>query len=107
MKIPGGFGELLSQAQKIKQSLTEVQSELGEQKVEGSSGGGLVKIVLSGDMKVLDVSIDPSLLTVDEVEMLQDLVQAAFNDGLKKTKDLLKERFGQLTGGLSIPGLSF
>ena len=105
MKFPGGLGDILQQAQQLQQNMSEVKAELEKKTVEASAGGGMVTIVANGAFEVLSVRIDPSVLTGDDVEMVQDLVQAAANEALRKAKELMKEEMSKLTGGLPIPGL--
>ena len=85
--------------------MLKMQQELEEATVEASVGGGVVKVVVSGKMKVESIVIDPDAVSPDDVEMLQDLVLAAVNEGLEKAQALASERMGSLTGGLNIPGL--
>ena len=85
--------------------MVKMQQELEEATVEVSVGGGVVKVVVSGKMKVESIVIEPEAVSPDAVEMLQDLVLAAINEGLDKAQTMASERMGVLTGGLNIPGL--
>ena len=105
MKLPGGLGDILQQAQQLQQNMTEAKAELEKKTVEASVGGGMVTVVANGAFEVLSVKIDPAVMEGDDIEMLQDLVQAAANEALRKAKDLMKEEMSKLTGGLPIPGL--
>lgn len=95
--------KMMKQVQKMQAELVRAQEELADEVVEGSSGGGAVKIVLSGSGEALEVKIDPSAIDADDPSLLEDLVLAAFNEALKAQQELTKERLGGLTGGL--PGL--
>jgi DNA-binding YbaB/EbfC family protein len=93
---------MIKQAKEMKEKL---QKELTEMRVEGSSGGGMVTVVLDGTKSLISLKIDPEVVNKDDVEMLQDLVIAAFNDaGLKVDEDLSK-KLGTLGAGFNIPGL--
>lgn len=82
-----------------------LQQELAALRVEGSSGGGMVNIVLDGHKALQSIRIEPEVVNKDEVEMLQDLIVAAFNDGAAKVDEALAQKLGGLGGGLKIPGL--
>jgi DNA-binding YbaB/EbfC family protein len=83
----------------------EILQKMEALRVEGSSGGGIVNVQMNGTKKVLRVRITPEAMKESDVEMLQDLIQAAFNDALRKVDDSLKGIVGGFTGGLKIPGL--
>ena len=102
----GSGGGQASQAQQLQaqlQKIQELQAELETMSAEGSSGGGVVKVVMSGKQTVESVFIDPE--AVEDLELLQDLVAAAFNDAIAKTQEIASEKMGGITGGLNIPGL--
>ena len=88
-----------------KEMQDRLQKELGEMRVEGSSGGGMVNVVLDGHKSLQTIRIDPEVAGKDDVEMLQDLIVAAFNDAAAKVDDALAQKLGGLGGGLKIPGL--
>ena len=100
-----GNKDMMRQMQQMQQRLMKVQEELGNEIVEGSAGGGAVSITMTGHQKVRAVTIDPSVVDAEDVEMLQDLMVAAFNDAQTKSQALAETRMGALTGGLKIPGL--
>jgi len=85
--------------------MMKVQQELETATTEGSAGGGVVKVVVTGKLKVESITISPEAVSADDVEMLQDLVLAAVNDGLEKAQGMAANRMGALTGGMKIPGL--
>ena len=95
---------MLRQAQQLQKQILETQQALENETVEATAGGGVVKAVISGKMKVESLSINPSAVTPDDVEILQDMVQAAVNEGLDKAQEMVSNRMGALTGGLNIPG---
>ena len=94
---------MMRQAQRLQAKLQKVQEELETMTVEGSSGGGVVKVVMSGKQVVESVTIEPE--AAEDVDLLQDLVAAAVNDAFTKTQDMASEKMGAITGGLKIPGL--
>ena len=92
------------QAQKMQEQLLKVQEELETLTVEGTAGGGVIKVVMSGKQVVESVAVDPE--AAEDLEMLQDLIAAAVNDAFTKTQELAAQKMGPITGGLNIPGLS-
>jgi nucleoid-associated protein EbfC len=102
------MGAILQQAQKMQEGLAKAQEELANATVEGSAGGGLVKVQMTGASDITSVEIDPSVIDPDDAETLQDLVVAAVRDAATKAADLTQEKMGGLTGGmggLGLPGL--
>ena len=97
--------EMLRQAQQLQAKLAKAQEELAAAMVEASAGGGAVTVVVSGDLMVQSVKISPEVVDPQDVEMLQDMVQAAVNEALGKAQSLAASRLGALTGGLKLPGL--
>ncbi len=85
--------------------LQKIQDELAEATVEGTAGGGAVKVVMTGQQRVQAVTLDPGAVDPDDVEMLQDMIVAAVNEALGKSQELAAHRLGALTGGMKIPGL--
>jgi hypothetical protein len=100
-----GFGDLVKQAQRMKAEVERIQEEAASVKVEGSAGGGMVTVVANGRGEVLEVRIDPEVAKAEDLEMLQDLIVAATNEALRRSKEFLAQKMGQLAGGLNIPGL--
>lgn len=96
--------KIMKQAQKMQTQMAKIQDELANEQVEGSAGGGMVKVTANGQGEVVAVRIEPEVAG-DDVEMLEDLVLAAVNDALRKSKELANGRMSQLTGGLGMPGL--
>ena len=106
MEIPGNLGDIMQQAQQMQQKFSEVQQEVEKREIEASSGGGMVTVVMNGAQRLTSIKIDPTVVNTDDIEMLQDLVLAAVNEGSKKSKEMLKEELSKLTGGIPIPGFS-
>ena len=94
---------MMRQAQKLQAQLEKVQEELETLTVEGSAGGGVIKVVMTGKQVVESVTIDPEAM--EDADLLQDLVAAAVNDAFSKTQELAAQKMGAITGGLKIPGL--
>ena len=96
------FG-MMKQVQAMQEKLAAVQAEIELLEVEGRSGGGMVKVVMTAKGQAKSLSVDPSLLSVDEKEILEDLLVAAINDGRHKGETLVQERMSSLTQGLPLP----
>jgi len=104
--VNGNFQKMMKQAQKLQRQMMEAQEALAEERVEGTAGGGMVKVIADGQQNVLQVTIDPQVVDPEDVEMLQDLVLAAVSDALRKSRELAEERLGAFTRGMKIPGLT-
>ena len=100
-----GMGNLLKQAQDMQGRIAKIQEELGQKTVEGSSGGGMVQVTVNGQFNLLEVKIEPAVINGEEKEMLQDLILAAVNDGMRKARDMVAAEMSKVTGGFKIPGL--
>jgi len=98
------MNQMMKQMQKMQADMAAAQDALAEATVEGSAGGGMVKVVVTGTGDVQSVSIAPEVVDPDDVEMLEDLVLAAVGDGLRRAQDLAAEKMGGVTGGLGGPG---
>lgn len=98
--------QMMKQMQQMQAKMARIQDELAEETVEATAGGSAVKVVISGQQKIRSVEIDPAVVDPEDVEMLQDLMVAAFNEALAKSQELAASRMAALTGGLKIPGLS-
>lgn len=99
------LGDIMKQAQALQERMAKLQEEAAKKTVEASSGGGMVTVKVSGKQQVLSVAIDPEIIKSGDVEMLQDLIMAAVNEGLRKSQELMAEEMKGMTGGLNIPGL--
>jgi nucleoid-associated protein EbfC len=98
------LGQMMKQAQQMQAKMAEMQAELERVEKTGVAGGGLVQVTLSGKGEMRGVKIDKSLLDGNEVEVLEDLILAAFNDGRAKVEAHVQEEMSKLTGGLGLPG---
>jgi DNA-binding YbaB/EbfC family protein len=101
------LGGILQQAQQLQERLANVQQELATRTVEASAGGGMVTATVNGKLEVVHIRIEPTLLDSKDVEMLQDLVVAAINEGIRAAQRLVADEMGKVTGGLGIklPGM--
>ncbi len=97
------FKQMMKQAQEMQEKLQEMQDKMAEVMVEGNSGGGMVVATVNGKGEPRGLKIDPSLVDPKEVEMLEDLVVAAFNDAKVKAEQQMSEEMSKLTGGLPLP----
>ncbi len=100
-----GMADLQRMAQQMQQQMARVQAELEAAQVGGSAGGGVVSATVTGKQELVSITIDPSAVDPEDVEMLQDLVVAAVNDALRASRELAEQKMAAVTGGLKIPGM--
>jgi len=100
------LSNIMEQARGMQEKMAKIQQDLAQKTITGSSGGGMVLVTVNGQGDVISMSIEKAVIDPGESEMLQDLIVAASNDAIRKSKELSKQELGQLTGGLNIPGLS-
>ena len=100
------MNKLMQQAQQMQSQMQQAQEEAANEVVEASAGGGMVTVVINGAKQVQSITIDPEVVSKDDVEMLQDLIAAAVNDAVRKVDEQLGQSMSGLLGGLKIPGLS-
>ncbi len=100
-----GFGNLMKEAQRLQQQMLELQEQIAQKKVEATAGGGMVTVEANGKQELLSIKIDREVINPDDAQMLEDLVLAACNEALRKSRELVQQEMGKLTGGLKIPGL--
>ena len=100
-----GFGNIMKEAQKLQQQMEALQAEVGKKKVDATSGGGMVTVEANGKQEILSIKIDREVINPDDAQMLEDLVLAACNEALRKSRDMVQAEMGKLTAGLKIPGL--
>ena len=103
--MKGGLGNIMKQAQAMQENMQKAQEELANIEVTGQSGAGLVEITLTCRYDVRKINIDPDLMK-DDKEVLEDLIAAAFNDGVRKVESTTQDKMGGLTAGMNIPGLN-
>jgi nucleoid-associated protein EbfC len=104
---PGGFdmNALLKQAQEMQADMVKAQEALADETVEASAGGGMVKVTMSGDLQLKQISIDPEAIDPEDAEMLSDMVQAAVNEGIRAAQELAASKMSGITGGAGGGGL--
>lgn len=102
----GNINKMMKQAQKIQREMARMQEELKDKVVEASAGGGIVEVRVNGKQELLAITIKPEVVDPEDIEMLQDLVVAAVNEGIKKSQEMAAEEMSKITGGLNIPGLT-
>ena len=96
---------MMKQAQKLQAKMMEVQAELANRTVSAQAGGGMVEAVVNGKQELLNLRIDPEVVVAEDVEMLQDLIMAAVNEALNRSREMMAQEMSKLTGGMQIPGL--
>ncbi len=101
-----GLGNFVKQAQDLQERLAKVQEEAASKTVEATAGGAMVTVTVNGRMEVIALRIDPQVVSSGDVEMLQDLVLAAVNQGIRNAQKLVADEMGKITGGLKLPGLT-
>ena len=106
MPQPPNIGALLQQAQKMQADMLAAQEKLKDERVEASAGGGMVKVVMTGDLELKSLQIDPDAVDPEDVEMLQDMVMAAVNEAMNSSQELANKKLGGVTGGLGDLGLN-
>ena len=97
---------MMKQVQQMQAKMEKMQAELEVMEVEGTSGGGMIKVVVNGKQDIISLTIDPEVVDKDDVEMLQDLIVAALNQAKEKAAEMQAEKMSGVTGGLNIPGLN-
>lgn len=95
----------MAMLQQMQAKMTKVQAELAKETVEASAGGGAVTVVMTGQQRIQSMTIKPEVVDAEEIDLLQDLIQAAVNDAVTKSQELQAKRLGALTQGLRIPGM--
>lgn len=99
------MNQLMKQAQQMQAKITTLQKELEDREIETSSGGGMVKVKVNGKQELLEIKINKECVDPNDVEMLEELVKTAINQGVKESQDMVSQAMSKVTGGLSIPGL--
>lgn len=105
MRGAGNMQGMMKQMQKMQKKMAEAQENLGEERMEGTAGGGMVKVIVSGHKEVLEVIIDPEAVDPEDVEILQDLIVIATNEAITKAEEITNSTMGQFTKGMNLPGM--
>ena len=98
-----GFNQILQQAKKMQDRLVKLQEEMGDKTVEAQSGGGMVTCVVNGRQEVVSFKISPEVLEEKDNELLEDLIMAAVNEGLNRSREMVQEEMSKVTGGMQMP----
>ncbi len=99
------INKLLKQAQKMQAQLMKAQEEMGKKEIEGTAGGGMVKVVINGAGELVSIKLNPEVVDPNDVEMLEDTIVAAFANAQEKQKELSNSTLGNIAGGMNIPGM--
>lgn len=98
--------KMMRQMQKMQADLAKVQEQLGDMTVEGTAGGGVITVIVNGHQEIQEIKIEPDAVDPEDVEMLEDLILAAVNDGLRKSRELSANEIEKVTGKVNVPGMS-
>lgn len=98
-------GKMMKQVQKMQQEMARVQEDLGTRTVEATAGGGAVRVVCNGRQEIVGIALQKEAVDPEDLEMLQDLIAAAVNEGLRLSKEMAAAEMSKVTGGLNLPGL--
>jgi DNA-binding YbaB/EbfC family protein len=99
------MNNLVKQAKKIQEKITKIQEEAGNKTIEASSGGGMVSVVVNGKNEIVSLKIEQEVVNPEDVDMLQDLIIAAVNEGMRKAQEMVAAEMAQVTGGFNLPGM--
>ena len=99
------FNNIMKQAKKMQERMASLQKELEIKTVEAQAGGGMVSVVVNGKYEVVSLKIEKEVVNPEDIEMLQDLIAAAVNEGIRKAQEMASSEMAKITGGLNIPGL--
>lgn len=103
----GDLGGMLKQAMEAKAKIEAIREQLGNERVSATAGGGMVSVVVNGHFELESIAISPEVIKEEDREMLETLVRAAVNEGVRKIQELVKGKMAEVAGGLNIPGLTF
>jgi DNA-binding YbaB/EbfC family protein len=99
------IGNIMKQAKKMQEKMARLQQELETRTVEAQSGGGMVRVLVNGKFEIVSLTIEKDVVNPEDIDMLQDLIAAAVNEGIRKSQEMAQSEMSKITGGLSIPGL--
>lgn len=99
----GNINQMMKQAKKMQEQIEKMQEELQERVIETTAGGGAIKVKVNGKQQLLEIKIKPEVVDPEDIEMLEDLVLAAVNDGIKKSQDMVSSEMAKITGGINLP----
>lgn len=99
------IGNIMKQAKKMQEKMGRLQQELEARTIEAQAGGGMVKVLVNGKFEIVSLKIEKDVVNPEDVEMLQDLIVAAVNEGIRKSQEMASSEMAKITGGLGIPGM--
>ncbi len=99
------FGNIMKQAKKMQERIGQMQQELETRTIDAQAGGGMVKVVVNGKFEIVSLKIEKDVVNPEDIEMLQDLIVAAVNEGIRKAQEMASAEMAKITGGLNIPGM--
>jgi nucleoid-associated protein EbfC len=99
------LGNIMKQAKKMQESIGKLQQELEMKTIEAQAGGGMVRVVVNGKFEVVSLKIEKEVVNPEDIEMLQDLIAAAVNEGIRKSQEMAAQEMAKITGGMNIPGM--
>ena len=102
----GNLQGILKQALDVKNKIEELKDRLADERIEADTGGGMVRVVMTGKFEIVSIKIDPEIINKEDPEMLETLVRAAVNEAVRKTQEVVKSKMTELTGGVEVPGLT-
>ncbi|MFH1080513.1 MAG: YbaB/EbfC family nucleoid-associated protein [Pseudomonadota bacterium] len=100
------FGNIMKQAKKLQERMASLQNELALKTVEASTGGGMVSVLVNGKHELVSLKIEKEVVNQEDIDMLQDLIMAAVNEGMRKAQEMASAEMAKITGGINIPGLT-
>jgi nucleoid-associated protein EbfC len=99
------LGNIMKQAKKMQEKIGQLQQELETKTIEAQAGGGMVRVVVNGKFEVVSLKIEKEVVNPEDLEMLQDLIAAAVNEGIRRAQEMTSQEMAKITGGLNIPGM--
>ena len=99
------MNQLMKQAQKMQEKMVKIQEELADERIEETSGGGMVRVVVNGQQEIVELKIKPDAVNPDDTELLEDMILVALRNAIMKSQELQKKRMAEVTGGMNIPGI--
>ena len=99
------LGNIMKQAKKMQEKMGQLQQELETKTVEAQAGGGMVRVVVNGKFEIVSLKIEKEVVNPEDIEMLQDLITAVVNEGIRKAQEMASAEMAKITGGLNIPGM--
>ncbi|OGP67720.1 MAG: nucleoid-associated protein, YbaB/EbfC family [Deltaproteobacteria bacterium RBG_16_44_11] len=99
------FGNIMKQAKKMQEQIGQIQQELEMKTIEAQAGGGMVRVMVNGKFNIVSIKIEKDVVNPEDIEMLQDLIAAAVNEGIRKAQEMASAEMAKITGGMGIPGM--